>query len=256
MIGLTDFARHADEAIEYRRDGLRSGTGADAAMHGRQLVLACRAAATAALFVDYDPEAYRSWMVQAGAARVYLLDHVDAEAEGGDRFLKATEPGFVDALACQSWADARRIGAADFPWRARYEYREDYLFHQFLADLVVRRDEAQGASRLDEVARVRAGARWARLGVGGAVLARDADAFDDAFRRLLDEWEAHVAFWETSLGRDDVAFMTDERLFVEGLAVLQVARALGVEIREAYRFCPAEALALPPPTDPQPLASE
>lgn len=256
MIDLADFGPHAAEAIAYQRDGLRSGEGDVAAMHGRRLVLTCRAAATAALFLDYDPAAYEEWMVQAGAARAYLLGHVAPDFEHAARFFKTTEPGFVDALACQSWEAARQIGAADFAWRPHYEYEEDYLYHQLLRDVVVRRDEALAATRLDGIDRVRQGSPWARRDVGEALLAADADAFDEAFRDLLDEWEGEVEFWRTSLGRDDVVFMTDEHLFVEGLGVLQVARAIGVEIREAYRFCPAEALALPPPAAPGPLTFE
>ena len=253
MIGLSDFGPRADEVVEHERDGLREEAGTVAALHGRRLVLACRAAATAALFLDYGPEAFRARLADAAAARAYVLAHVAPDADGVERFFKVTEPGFVDALACQDWAVARQIGAVDLPWRPDSEYEEDHLFHAFLADVVVRRDHERAASRLSEIVRAREGAPWTRLRVGRAVLDADSEAFDDAFRRLLDDWEAEVEFWRTSLGRDDVAFMTDERVFIEGLAILQVARALGIEIRDAYRFCPEEVLALPPPTEPSTL---
>jgi hypothetical protein len=253
VIDTADFHRSADEALQSHLHRLREETGEDAALRCRRLGVVYRAAGTTALVLDLDVPRCRAMLARAALARCYLLERVVADFPTAARFRKRSAPGFVDALAAQRPDLARRIAEHEEPWHARYEYEDDFLYHRFLHELALETKPDVTAATLEAMVRVRDGAPWPRGHVAEALQARESRAFDVAFLKLLDARGEEVSFQRHALGRDDLTFLTDERIFVEGLALVQLARSLGLSVRAEYSFCPAELLATAAPPNPNGL---
>jgi hypothetical protein len=93
------------------------------------------------------------------------------------------------------------------------------------------------------------GGTGAHLAVAKALRAKDAEALDDAFRALLAE-RGRANEEDAPLAEEDVAVAAGTRAFVEGIAVLKLARHLGIPMPDEYPMCPRLALIPGPPPRP------
>jgi hypothetical protein len=94
-----------------------------------------------------------------------------------------------------------------------------------------------------------------RLAVCQALDAGDADAFEDAFGNLLRARELENEE-DKARAAEEAAVAVGTKVFVEGIAVLTLARRAGIPIARDYPMCPMLAL-LPtnPATPPDEFAS-
>lgn len=210
-----------------------------------ELVRKLRAAAIIVLLTRADVDGYCHNLIRAARARECYLDRMRSEGLIEDHhFCAARTEGLLAACAAEDYALARSIAAlSPGGFRPGHEYEDDFCYAQVLHGLL--------APQPDPVALAALCARWqgalkgapgGRLEVMQALVARDAAAFELAFDALLDERAAQI---DRNIARgqlEEPPVVADRLVFVEGLALLRIARRLGVALQQDYRYCPSLAL--------------
>ncbi|WP_339720037.1 Imm49 family immunity protein [uncultured Paraglaciecola sp.] len=150
--------------------------------------------------------------------------------------------GFISAVAAQDFHLARdlvQLTPTDF--QNTMEYEEDYCYAQLLyhlvaqhlnaiqiESLIARHDELTGESVRTDVIR--------------GILQKDANNFEDAFEALIVEQEELI---EKNIKRgqlDTPEVLAHRKVFIEGIALINLAKIHGIKITTHYQFCPANSL--------------
>jgi hypothetical protein len=159
--------------------------------------------------------------------------------------------GFLDALAGGHLALARQIAglaaAEHFP---EVEYLEDFLFMRTVMALL----GGDPSAALPWLERHTAGVvppvEDPRLAVCQALADRSQHAFQGALAAWLAVRKAECAALRGDVAADRGEVATEGRVFVPGLAVVRLARHLGLEARTRSTLLPGPALGVTPPTLP------
>jgi hypothetical protein len=151
--------------------------------------------------------------------------------------------GFLAALAGHDQPRAINLAnLAPSEYRPGHEYEADYAYARALHQLVV---VGSGESLVpDLLARCTATGddmSMARAKVVQALLARDQNAFDESFDGLLGKRQDAIQA-EKARGQLAGSIVNAERaIFVEGLALLTIAKQRGLDLRPDYPMCPSIA---------------
>jgi hypothetical protein len=202
---------------------------------------ALRAHAILRLLVDADVDGFATDLVTSGFGRRSLLRRAAREGYTGYLLASGRSNALFDALAADDLDLARELHAVAPPtWRQGDEY-EDHFWYRRILGLV-----ASGAAAADldpalvALERAAEGA-GAAIALCRALQARDADAFAEAFHARIAERRAEVAE-DLPLADDHLPTALGTKLFVEGVALLKLARAAGLPVAREYPMCPALAL--------------
>lgn len=242
MLDLSALHGSLPEIIEIALNELRTAGAHEVGERCERLCLVFRTAATSALFIDFDPDSYRHMLKRSGLTRRFLLNTVSDDEKATSRFCKISRTnGLLDAVAAHDMDLAKAIIAASPSTKnAQFEYEDDYAYARVLHLFVSGQDdEIRGA--LDVLETALAGPA-VRLEVCSALESRNADAFDEAFQTLLSTRREEILAAEKSLSRDEMEFVSARHLFVEGLALLQIAANRRIAVKPEYDLCPREAM--------------
>ncbi|QRK06480.1 immunity 49 family protein [Archangium violaceum] len=154
----------------------------------------------------------------------------------------------LDALALGDVALAQRIDAlAETTWREGMEYEEDFWFFLLLPKLASPTSDAQSLlDGLRQMEQALQGITYPRYDVLKALLHGDVSGFEQGLEALTDAWAAEMEREGGSGMGNPYALSTEAEVFVEGVALVRVARIRGLSIRSEYRLVPASSLSTPP----------
>lgn len=206
----------------------------------------CRQAGCGELLSRMDTRAFFQGLAQS--ARIYL-DLLERRHECSERdqyyLTRSKAAPFFDVVAAQAnGLLARMLLLLTRDWMRRMEPEE--LFHYHVAISCLASDSGDMEGTLQAFERSLDGGGSARFDVTRALAAGDSNAFDAALQTLIDE-RCMALEKERKAGIFDPYFhRTEAHVFVEGLALVQLARRRGMEIRRWYRTIPGPALETPP----------
>ncbi|HYO59977.1 Imm49 family immunity protein [Archangium sp.] len=188
-----------------------------------------------------DTSGFRHHLLQAASIYLELLEHRPTHP-GLDPYYLARSKGepLFDALAAGALELARKIASLMPPtWMERMEPEEDFHYFGALLCLVLERD-ASGALAAFE--RCLQGGTSHRFDTVRALAAKDTAGFDRGLRELC----AEEAAWRERQRRsglfDPHLHQTEAFVFVEGVALVRLARWLGMETPPGYPLIPEPAL--------------
>ncbi|MBM4061842.1 MAG: hypothetical protein FJ265_12215 [Planctomycetes bacterium] len=154
---------------------------------------------------------------------------------------------FLDAIAACDEDAARCIAqCCRRTWAKGEEFEEDFLFHELLMQLT-----QFGASQTDCLAILSryeaalADTPDARLAVLRSLVGSDAGAFDETIRAFLAERIAALDAREQAGSVPGELLATEWHLSVEGVALVRIARARGMDTDRDYPHVPSVALETP-----------
>jgi hypothetical protein len=187
---------------------------------------------------EVDPTLLHSNLAKEAQLFAFGLRHVPDE----QRVLGRAAPLFA-AIACRAPHLAREIASGlQRIHKPGKEYREDFLYMELLLKLFV--DAASLAEMvplLEEWKAALDGASDPRLPLVQALVDVDQELFDENFRLCLEahETKMQALFKKGTIGEEE--FYSDGKIWVEGLALLEIAVARGLRTEEEYRLIPDPA---------------
>jgi hypothetical protein len=198
------------------------------------------------LLIHADTDRFYENLVKSGHTRRYFLAKSAQEGNTGDYQLAISRwDSFLDAVVAGHFPLAREIVAlSPDDWVRDGEYEDDFCYRRFLHRFIMPPEadrEARLQTDLQRWQRWLKGQPSARLDCCAALLARDGAAFQLAFDELIAQRQAEIAKQRKTLLAADLAFGPRSQVFIEGLALLQLAQRLGFALRPDYPLCPALA---------------
>lgn len=244
------------QLIELRLEHLREGTVQ--AHHVLDVCQLYRRQACGVLLANNDVEGFQRLLYQSADAWLQFLTrkHLWPDLDGYSLSRGHAEP-LLDAVAVGSAALTRSLDErVESHWQEGLEHPEDYWFFQLLPKLTsssTPQDELlHGLDRMEETLE---GAEYPRFDALKALTLRDSNAFEAALLATITAHRARMDKSRRSGMGNALGLLTDAHVFIEGLALVRVARARGLRTRSQYPLIPPIVLAWQGlPTQPcQPL---
>lgn len=193
-----------------------------------------------------DLEQFQSNLVRSGYARRYFLRKSSEQGNKNSSHLAISRSeAFLDAVGAGDLPLAREIVALSTPpWDADWEYEDDFCYYQFLHSLVLAPDnlpETQMQMTLQRFQDALEGGDSWRLEVCKSLLARDEEVFHEAFQELIEEIRDFQDSKKTDAEPYEFLVWPRSYVSVEGLALLEAAKLLGIPTSDGYPLCPPMA---------------
>ena len=252
---MEDIALYAEEGVETLSFGLpveKIGDTCDDLCQNYRTLACC------ALMQSADTDGFRHMLHRGGQVRLHFLERCAAERPGYHDPYIATgnSAAFFDTVAAGDMPLAGRIAAlSPDHWWEGDEYPDDFCYSYF-CHLAIQGDAAprpQMEETIWQFERAVGKEKSARLAVCKSLFELNQASFDESFEALLKARKAEIEEERSRFSPDDrIVFRTKSRIFVEGLAILNIADLLGLRTAREYRYCPVTArlpMTSPFPTD-------
>ncbi len=210
---------------------------------------ALRAHGILRLLIDADLDGFSNDLVMSGQARRGYLRRC-ARKQYADYFIALSRSGsLLDAVAGDDLALASEISSlSPTEFRKGDEYEDDFCWQRFLGLHVTGAPAAEVDALLARFEKAAEGG-GARLAVARALQAKDAELLEEAFQDLLRLRREEIEE-DKPLAEEEVAVAAGTKVFIEGIAVLKLARRAGLPMAPEYPMCPALALLPRQPAKP------
>jgi hypothetical protein len=211
-----------------------------------------RAHAILRLLLDANPQGFSHDLVMSGHARRAFLRRCKSSAHA-DCYLAFSRSGsMLDAIAGDDLALAAEIfKQSPTKWQPDDEYEDDFCYQRYLGLELTDAPPVERKAMLDQF-EIAADGDGARLEACRAFYARDSKAFETAFEALLQVRGEEVDE-DAGLADEELIVAIGSKVFIEGVAVLKLARRAGLAIADQYPMCPLLALL---PQQPAAVADE
>jgi hypothetical protein len=207
----------------------------------------CRVRGIAGLFLDGVPADLHRELCRSGRAMLSALGRMDEAEKATSRLFP-----FFDAVAACDFDCARGIASlARASWNPEGEYEDDFLYVRVLMkQFFLGADPGEHDALVSRWEAVLDGASDVRLDISRALWERAASDFENALVRLLAGEKARNGHLRRGgvLAPDIDA--TEGYLSVEGIALVRLARRIGLTTGSNYWGVPSIALKELPPAFP------
>jgi hypothetical protein len=203
-----------------------------------------RAAAIVALLTSGDSDIFFHNLIRSARSRIAYLQRLhDAGISGEHHQASGRVDPFLDAVAAADFGSARQIVAlSPRDWLQGHEYEDDFCYAQIVHGLIlVPTDLTRLEGLFERYEGVLAGASEPRLDVARSIARRDQAAFNQAFESLLAARTRQIEAERARKKIEEPMMMAERQVYVEGLAMLQIAGRLGFTTQPEYLYCPSLA---------------
>jgi hypothetical protein len=183
-------------------------------------------------------------LAKAGKAYEHFVSHSsDADAE---YVCTSRATPYFDMLAAGDIATARRIEAiAPRTWEREHEFEDEFLYMRFLMDLVSSNsspiDRDPMIERMQKLPDLSPG----KLAICEALHAAEDQAFEEAMELMLEERAEDVAEARSLPIPSEAYFLeTEAFIFVEGIAIVRLARLIGIRTHHEYPGIPSQVFTM------------
>jgi len=237
-----------EQLIDLRLEALRKGNAKP--RHVLDLSRMFRRMGCGTLLAGGDTSFFFQGLFFAADAYLQLLERKERDPSLADPYDLArgrAEP-LLDALALGDAELVRRIDArAQTQYREGMEYEEDFWFFMLLPRLLDPSvGEPETREELGQMHQALQGIVYPRYDAVVALARGDREGFEAALEALTQAWASQMERDAESERGNPYALATESEIFVEGLALVRLARIRGMPTRQEYRLIPAAALTAPP----------
>jgi hypothetical protein len=209
-----------------------------------QVTAKLRAAAIVALLTTGDSDTFFHNLIRSARCRIAYLERLhDVGITGEHHQASGRVDPFLDAVAAADFESARRIVALSLrEWLRGHEYEDDFCYAQVVHGLItVPTDVTRLEGLFERYERVLDGQSDARLEVTRAIARREHGAFDEAFEELLARRTGQIEAEKARKKIEEPSMIAERQIYVEGLALLQIATRLNIDTQPEYIYCPSLA---------------
>jgi hypothetical protein len=209
-----------------------------------QVTAKLRAAAIIALLTSGDSDTFFHNLIRSARCRIAYLQRLRDAGRTADHHLASGRVNaFLDAVAAADFASAREIVAlSPREWLEGHEYEDDFCYAQIVHGLITMpTDITRLESLFERFERVLDGQTDVRLDAVRAIAHRDQAAFDEVFEALLAQRTGYIEAERERNRIEEPAMIADRQVYIEGLALLQIATRLNFVTQAEYTYCPSAA---------------
>jgi hypothetical protein len=203
-----------------------------------------RAVAIMVLLANGDSDSFFHNLIRSARCRITYLERLrDAKIQNDHHQPAGRVDPLLNAIAAGDFESARSIATlSPNRWMTGHEYEDDFCYAQILHGLITESvDLARLEPLFDRFARVLDGRQDARLDVTRVIAHRDQAEFEESFDALLRQRTRYIDQEKARNRIEDPMVIAERQVYVEGLAVLQIARRFGIATQAEYQYCPSVA---------------
>lgn len=197
------------------------------------------------LLTKADSDGFLHNLIRAAKIWERYLERGRAEAGGTDdhNFCAGIFAPVLDALAAREFTLATKLcELAPTEYRPGHEAETDYCYGRILCGLTTRRlPAAEVASLIDRCANTGDEMSVARVECCRPLLEHAEEAFEEAFAALVSARQREVSADRRRGQVESAPILAHRELFVEGIALLNLAERLGFVQAAEYPLCPSLA---------------
>lgn len=208
-----------------------------------KLIEQTQALAIMVLLVRGNSDAFYHNLIRAALTRKrFLAELIEAGKTEVYHQCSGRTQGFLCAAAAQDLALAKEIvQLTPTQFQKQMEYEDDYCYAQLLYHLAAQHlNENQIQALISKYEKLNG--ENVRMNVINAIMHKNTIDFEDAFEELIIEQEALIEKNEKRGELDTPEVLAQRKVFIEGLALINLAKAHGITITTHYQFCPANSL--------------
>lgn len=210
-----------------------------------QISMLHRQSACGMLLARYDVQDFFEHLATSAFIYRYYLDNRGKDPAPDPYYLcRSNGEPFLDAVAANAMGLARDIGSKmPSEWTEQMEYEDDFFYFSMVSDcLDPGADQAVLKQSLASFKLALDGAESARFDAMKALIKKDEEAFDLALQAMVTERIDFVSDHRRSHGTETVFSITDANIFIEGIALIRVAKLHGLKTRDQFQLIPEVAL--------------
>lgn len=198
------------------------------------------------LLESTDTNQFRENLTRSGYARRYFLRKSFEENNYKDRHLAlSSNESLLDCLAAGQIRLACDIADLSLEkWNCNWEYEDDFCFYLYLHKVVKQSDNLPFSileKIIERFENALEGGNSSRLEVCKSILMKDKDLFCNSLDALIEEKQESIEVEKERMLEPDpsvAVFWPRSYVFIEGLALLQLAHITGLRIKEEFPLCP------------------
>lgn len=184
-------------------------------------------------------------LIRSGNARVVFLKRLKlAKVEIDHHMCSGRYEPLLDSIAAGNFELAQQISElSPSEWLKGHEYEDDYCYAQIIQRLIqteINQNDIfpfliQFESYLNDESNT-------RFDICRALVNFERVAFEKAFENLLEERELQITMDKGAGQMEDPQIIAKRHVFIEGLALLRIAKKHGLILQGEYSCCPSIAL--------------
>ena len=199
-----------------------------------------------ALLMNADVTKFQDCLFKSARAKLHFLSLSGSERTAGPITLCTSKNfPFYDALAIADFKTADELAFLSPKNHFEGVEHEDDFLHQHFLHLYVTSGMGRARNDLEDILgryeEVISGKESCRFGLCASLISNDSDRFNLEINQLV--MQRHEKFQElsrmTSFNPD--ILKTEKYIFIEGIALVQLAEARGLRVHKEYRFIPSIA---------------
>lgn len=183
-------------------------------------------------------------LIRSGIAReIYLKRLQLVNIEVDHHMCSGRYEPLLDSIAAGNFELAQKIaGLSPKQWLEGHEYEDDYCYAQIIHGLIqmtINQDDV--FSFLTQFEDYLKGETNTRFDICTALANFDSVGFQEAFDSLLEERELRIIKDKENGQMEEPQVIANRQIFIEGLALLKIAKKSGLIIQQEYKYCPSIA---------------
>lgn len=208
-----------------------------------QLIQQTQALAIMVLLVRGDSNGFYHNLIRAALIRKrFLSELLDAQKTQVYHQCSGRIQGFLSAVAAQDFNLAKEIAQlSPDEFQKTMEYQEDFCYSQLLHHLVLQHLSVPQIETLCDQYQELTG-ESTRTDLIRAIIQKSQSDFEEAFEELIVEQEELILKNEKRGQLDTPEVLAHRKVFIEGLALINLAKIHEIDITTHYQFCPANSL--------------
>lgn len=207
-----------------------------------------RKLAICGLLLEADTDYFFHQLFKSGQAYLSFLS-LSRKGPVKDKYYLCTgrAEALWDTVAANDVETAKKIASLSRnAWDNENEYEDEFCYFYFLMRLLTvdENSESQLDLILERYENALQGVDSYRLDMCQALLKRNGKKFHSSLERLIEKRNEEIQQERVSgLPSDPEILETEAHIFIEGIALVRLAKLRGIEVREEYKSIPCLAMA-------------
>ncbi len=202
-----------------------------------------RSLACAVFLARYDINQFSDLLFKSAKIYQFMLDNKHVEM---DRYYLSKSKGLplFDAIAVDELGLARDISHKMTPvWSENMECEDDFIYFDIISELIEEEPDITILNnKIEKYEEILDGFESIRYDLLKAIVKSDAEEFKVAFDDLLEEREDEI---DAMSENNYICLKTEANIFIEGIALLRIAKRFGINVDENYYHIPQVLLEKP-----------
>lgn len=179
---------------------------------------------------------------QSAQVRLYYLKRLQAAKIYDDHHqASARYRPLLDAVAVGRWDLAQQIvSLSPTEMKIGHEYTDDFCFAQLISNIVAGESGRRlNTELLDMFETYLDGEVDSKLELARSLIELNQKKFDNAFGNFLDARTDEIEFLTCNGQMESARSSANRLVFVDGLAIIQIADKQGLNTEDEYKYCPS-----------------